>query len=84
MSHAYHIVGRFLDGFVLYDGRGLYRPACDVASLFIEQTPEATDLGRDTAKRHGVQLAPTIEGGSHTLGTAKLAVDRRPADRRAR
>src|SRR4051812_23945296 len=54
LSHAYHIVGRFLDGFVLYGGEGLHRPDFEVASLFIEQTPEETDLGRDKAKRHGV------------------------------
>ncbi|MGE3821328.1 MAG: twin-arginine translocation signal domain-containing protein, partial [Isosphaeraceae bacterium] len=41
LSHAYHIVGRFLDGFVLYDaggGSALHKPAVEVASLFIEQT----------------------------------------------
>jgi hypothetical protein len=74
LSHAYHIVGRFLDGFVLYDGRGHYRPGCDVVSLFIEQTPDETDLGRDKARRHGVRLSPTI-ADALTLGTGKLAVD---------
>jgi hypothetical protein len=75
LSHAYHIVGRFLDGFALYgpDG-GLHRPDFEVASLFIEQTPEETDLGRAKAKRHGVRLSPTI-ADALTLGTGKLAVD---------
>lgn len=74
LSHAYHIVGRFLDGFAVYDGKGLHKPEFDVASLFIEQVSEATDLGRAKAKRHGVRLSPTI-ADALTLGTGKLAVD---------
>lgn len=75
LSHAYHIVGRFLDGFAVHDGRvGLHRPAFDVASLCIEQTPEATDLGRAKAAKHEVRLSPTI-ADALTLGTGKLAVD---------
>jgi hypothetical protein len=74
LSHAYHIVGRFLDGFVLYGGQGLHQPDFEVASLFIEQTSDETDLGRDKAKRHGVRLSPTI-ADALTLGTGKLAVD---------
>ncbi|MFO0951378.1 MAG: hypothetical protein U0835_09560 [Isosphaeraceae bacterium] len=73
LSHAYHIVGRFLDGFVVY-GEGLHKPDFEVASLYIEQTPEETDLGRPKAKRHGVRLSPTI-ADALTLGTGKLAVD---------
>jgi hypothetical protein len=76
LSHAYHIVGRFLDGFPVHDGRPepLHRPPFDVASLFIEQVAPATDLGRAKAKRHGVRLSPTI-ADALTLGTGKLAVD---------
>lgn len=73
LSHAYHIVGRFLDGFAVHDGGGLHRPDFEVSSLFIEQTP-ANDLGRAKAERHGVRLAPTI-ADALTLGTGKLAVD---------
>lgn len=73
LSHAYHIVGRFLDGFVLHDGRGLHSPPFEIASLFIDQTPP-NDLGRARAKRHGVRLSPTI-ADALTLGTGKLAVD---------
>ena len=53
---------------------GLHRPDFEVASLFIEQTPRQTDLGRDKANRHGVRLSPTI-ADALTLGTGKLAVD---------
>lgn len=80
LSHAYHIVGRFLDGFVVHDGRGLYRPDIEIASLYIEQMPEAVqphdlgDLGRAKAKAFGVRPAPTIEDAL-TLGTDSLAVD---------
>jgi hypothetical protein len=74
LSHAYHIVGRFLDGFDLHDGRGLHRPEFDVASLYIEQAPEATDLGRAKAAKFGVRLSPTISDAL-TLGTGTLAVD---------
>ncbi len=76
LSHAYHIVGRFLDGFPVYDGRPepLHRPPFEVASLFIEQVAPATDLGRAKAQKFGVRLSPTI-ADALTLGTGKLAVD---------
>lgn len=73
LSHAYHIVGRFLDGFVVHDGGGFHRPEFEVASLFIEQTP-ASDLGRAHASERGVRLSPTI-ADALTLGTGRLAVD---------
>ncbi len=82
LSHAYHIVGRFLDGFLVYEdlfsstaflGKP-HKPPFEIASLYIEQTPEATDLGRAKARRHGVRLSPTITDAL-TLGTGKLAVD---------
>jgi len=74
LSHAYHIVGRFLDGFAVHDGHGLHKPPFEVASLFIEQTPAATDLGRAKAKKHGVRLSSTI-ADALSLGTSGLAVD---------
>jgi hypothetical protein len=73
LSHAYHIVGRFLDGFDLHDGQGLHKPDFEVASLFIEQTP-ANDLGRDKARRHGVRLSASV-ADALMLGTGKVAVD---------
>jgi hypothetical protein len=74
LSHAYHIVGRFIDGFMVFDGVGLHKPAFDVASLFIEQTSAETDLGRAKARKQGIRLSPTI-ADALTLGTGKLAVD---------
>src|SRR5690348_1178247 len=72
LSHAYHIVGRFLDGFPVYEGgaEALHRPPFELASLFIEQTPAATDLGQAKARRHGVRPSPTI-ADALTLGTGK-------------
>jgi hypothetical protein len=84
LSHAYHIVGRFLDGFPIYPvpepgaaapGTGeLHKPPFDIASLYIEQVSESSDLGRAKARKHGVRLSPTI-ADALTLGTGKLAVD---------
>src|ERR1700719_3210979 len=74
LSHAYHIVGRFIDGFPIHDGNGLHKPPFEIASLFIEQTPARTDLGRAKASQRGIRQSPTI-ADALTLGTGKLAVD---------
>jgi hypothetical protein len=74
LSHAYHIMGRFLDGFEMYDGSGVHHPDFEVVSLFTEQVAPATDLGRATAQRHKVRVSETI-ADALTLGTGKLAVD---------
>ena len=74
LSHAYHIVGRFLDGFVVHDGHGLHKPPFEIASLFVDQVSPATDLGRAHAEGHHVRLSPTI-ADALTLGSGKLAVD---------
>ena len=58
LSHAYHIVGRFLDGFVVHDGQGLHKPPFEIASLFIDQAAPATDLGRAHAGEHHVKIYP--------------------------
>ena len=73
LSHAYHIIGRFLDGFDLHDGHGLHHPDFEIASLFIEQTP-SNDLGRDKARRHEIRLSPNV-ADALMLGTGKVAVD---------
>ena len=82
LSHAYHIVGRFFDGFLVYQDDSSstaflgdpHKPPFEIASLYIEQTAEATDLGRAKARKHGVRLSPTI-ADALTLGTGMLAVD---------
>ncbi len=70
-SHAQHFVDRFLLG---YSWGGAWRvPDVELVSLYIDQFPEG-DLGKATAKRHGVPIYPTI-AEALTRGTSKLAVD---------
>jgi len=71
LSHAYHIAGRFLDGYLREDG--YHFPSFGVASLYVEQVRK-NDLSRELAQEHGFRLSPTIEDAL-TLGTGKLAVD---------
>lgn len=70
LSHAYHIAGRFLDGYMLGDEH--HFPEHGVASVCVEQ--HKNDLSLDLAKEHGFRLSPSIEDAL-TLGTGKLAVD---------
>ena len=68
LSHAYHIGGRFLDGFDPGDGRGLHRPDFEVASLFIDRRPRRP-RPREWAAGTGSASSPTI-ADALTLGTA--------------
>lgn len=72
LSHAYHIAGRFLDGYLLPTGQHHF-PPFGVASVFVEQKP-AGELSAELAQEHGFRQAPTI-ADALTLGTGKLAVD---------
>lgn len=77
LSHAYHIVGRFLDGFPLYDGQSdLHRPSDDfeISSLYIEQIAPETDLGLGVAARHKIPVFDSVEKAL-TLGGDSLGVD---------
>jgi hypothetical protein len=71
LSHAYHICGRFLHGY-LRGGRMSY-PDFGIAGLYVDQTKEG-DLSRELSKKHGVALYPDI-AGALTLGSDRLAVD---------
>lgn len=71
LSHAYHIAGRFLNGY-LKDGRYHY-PDFAIAGLHVEQQ-KANDLGRDLARKHNVPLFDD-PARALTLGADKLAVD---------
>ncbi len=71
LSHAYHIAGRFLDGYMVGDEH--HFPEFGVASAYVEQV-KANDLSRDIAKEHGFRISESIEDAL-TLGTGKLAVD---------
>lgn len=71
LSHAYHICGRFLNGY-LRRGR-LHYPDFGIAGMYVEQTREG-DLSRGLARAHGFTLFPDI-AGALTLGNKDLAVD---------
>jgi hypothetical protein len=70
LSHAYHIAGRFLDGYMV--GNEHHFPDHGVASVYVEQP--RNNLAPDLAREHGFRLSPTIEDAL-TLGTGRLAVD---------
>ena len=71
MSHADVIVTKFLAGFPTDEG--LMAPRVDVASIFLDQVPDA-DIGRAMGARFGVPVYDTIVQAL-TLGTGHLAVD---------
>jgi hypothetical protein len=71
LSHAYHIAGRFLDGYL--KGNEHHFPEFGIASAFVEQV-KTNDLSRELAKEHNFRLSESIDDAL-TLGTGKLAVD---------
>jgi hypothetical protein len=72
MSHAQHIVDRFLDGYGWNSTH--YRPPMDLVGLYVHQVG-SDDLSRERAARHPeMKIYPTI-AEALTLGGSKLAVD---------
>jgi hypothetical protein len=71
LSHAYHLCGRFLDGY-FRNGRFLF-PDFAIAGMFVEQQKD-NDLSRELAAKHGFPISTDI-AGALTLGTGRLAVD---------
>ncbi len=70
-SHAQHFLDRHAMG---YTFAGKWQdPRFDIASVFIDQFPEA-DLGKQRIEKYKLKSYPTIEEAL-TLGTSKLAVD---------
>ena len=70
LSHAYHIGGRFLNGY-LKDGAYCY-PDSEIVSAFVEQ--KKNDLSEKQAAKHGFRTCKSV-AEALTLGTGKLAVD---------
>ncbi|HVC95537.1 MAG TPA: hypothetical protein VND64_17715 [Pirellulales bacterium] len=66
-SHAYHIEGRFIHG---YQREGSHhQPPYQLVRMYNDQHPK-DDLGRETCRRHGVELSNTVAealGGKATL-----------------
>jgi hypothetical protein len=71
LSHAYHICGRFLYGY-LHNGR-FHHPDWAVAGMYVEQQRPG-DLSRELAKEHGFTIYKDV-AGALTLGGDKLAID---------
>src|SRR5262249_16526004 len=71
LSHAYHIGGRFLNGYLRPDG--YHWPDFGIAGMYAEQQKEG-DLSRELSRRHGFTLCPDV-AGALTLGGDRLAVD---------
>jgi hypothetical protein len=71
LSHAYHVCGRFLNGY-LRDGK-MHYPDFGIAGMYVEQTKE-NDLSRELSRKHGFPLYPEV-AGALTLGGDKLAAD---------
>jgi hypothetical protein len=71
LSHAYHIAGRFLDGYMKGDEH--HFPEFGIASVFVAQNNE-TNMHLDLAKEHNFRVSESVKDAL-TLGTGKLAVD---------
>jgi hypothetical protein len=72
MSHAQHIVGRFLEGYGWNSEH--HHPPMDLVSLYVNQIGK-DDVSRERAARYpAMKMYPTI-AEALTLGTNKLAVD---------
>lgn len=72
LSHAYHICGRLMHGY-LRDGR-VHHPDYAIAGMFVDQPKHAGDLSRELSKEFGFTLYDTV-AGALTLGGERLAVD---------
>jgi hypothetical protein len=58
LSHAYHIAGRFLNGY--QRGGRLHVPSHYVHSLYVDQSPD-NDLSRELAREFGIRVCRDIE-----------------------
>src|SRR5688500_9285935 len=60
LSHAYHICGRFFDGY-LRAGR-MHFPDWHIAGMFVDQPKHPGELSREFAKEHDFTLYPEVAG----------------------
>jgi hypothetical protein len=72
LSHAYHIGGRFLHGY-LQNGR-MHYPDATIAGMYVDQPMHRGDLSRELSQEFGFGLYDSV-AGALTLGGDKLAVD---------
>jgi hypothetical protein len=71
LSHAYHICGRFLNGYLR--GSEYHFPDFAIAGMYVDQQKE-NDLSRELSRRHGFALFDNV-AAALTLGGRELAVD---------
>jgi hypothetical protein len=71
LSHAYHIAGRFIQGYTR-DG-AFHVPRQYVRSLYVDQTPE-NDLSRELGREFGIRVTRDI-ADALTDDSGRLAVD---------
>jgi hypothetical protein len=71
LSHAYHICGRFLYGY-LRDGKRHW-PNYSISGMYVQQQKD-NDLSKGLAKKHGFKLYDDVEGAL-TLGDRRLLCD---------
>lgn len=71
-SHAQHFLDRLCEGYT-WQG-GWQEPRLEVASAYIAQFPEDTDLGRERLERYKLKASSSVTEAL-TLGGDKLAVD---------
>ena len=78
LSHAYHICGRFLHGY-LRDGK-MHYPEFGIAGMYVAQQGPR-DLSRSLSKSHAFNLYPSPVGSAHArwrpVGGGRSAADRR-------
>ncbi len=72
LSHAYHVCGRFLHGY-LREGR-MHYPDYAIAGMYVDQPRHPGDLSRELGKEFGFTVHDTV-AGALTLGGDRLAVD---------
>jgi hypothetical protein len=71
-SHSQHFLDRLALGYTWRSG--WQEPRLDVASVYIDQYPEGSDLGKQRLARYGLQASSSI-ADALTLGGDQLAVD---------
>jgi hypothetical protein len=72
LSHAYHICGRFLHGYL--QGGQMHYPDAAIAGMYVDQPRHRGDLSWELSRDFGFSLHDTV-AGALTLGGERLAVD---------
>ena len=75
LSHAYHIVGRFIDGFPVYAGHGLHGPPISRLPACSSNRPRKRPIWAEPRLGCTVFAIANPLPMRSTLGTGKLAVD---------